>query len=53
MGRRLQIRHTDEAGPSPRLVLITAEEKRVQAAAPVSIFGSRVRPSGGFRLTDR
>ncbi len=53
MGRRLQIRHTDAAGPRPRLVLITAEEKRAQTAAPVRIFGSQVRSSGGFRLTDR
>jgi hypothetical protein len=53
MGKRLQIRHTDAAGPSPRLVLITAEEKRAHATTPVRIFGSQDRPSGGFRLTDR
>lgn len=53
MGKRLQIRHTDAAGPRPRLVLITAEEKRAQTAATVRILGSQDRPSGGFRLTDR
>ena len=53
MGQRLQIRHTDAAGPRPRLVLITAEEKRGHVAAPLRIFGSQVRSSGGFRLTDR
>lgn len=52
MGQRLQIRHT-HAGPRPRLVLITADEKRATSAGPVHIFGSQVRRSGGFRLTDR